>query len=82
LFPFLKLVIVQVLQTHCKKAFVILTIAFVTRVATADQNSSLWQPAMGSKTHMKYRKTEAATRDGKFAKASDKCYTQQKGIVL
>ena len=29
----------------------ILTIAFVTRVATVDQNSPLWQPAMGSKTH-------------------------------
>jgi len=26
-------------------------------------------------------KAEVATRDGKFAKASDKCYTQQKGIV-
>jgi len=42
---------------HCKKAFVTLTIAFVTRVATVDQNSPLWQPAMGSKTHMKYRKS-------------------------
>ena len=68
-------------MTHCKKAFVILTFAFVTRVATVDQNSPLWQPAMGSKTHMEYRKAEVATRDGKFAKASDKCYTQQKGIV-
>jgi len=26
-------------QDHCKKAFVILTITFVTRVATVDQNS-------------------------------------------
>jgi len=36
-----------------------LTIAFVTRVATVDQieNSPLWQPAMGSKTHMEYRKS-------------------------
>ena len=42
---------------HCKKAFVILTFAFVTRVATVDQNSPLWQPAMGSKTHMEYRKS-------------------------
>jgi len=42
---------------HCKKAFVILTIAFVTRVATVDQNSPLWQPAMGSKTHIEYRKS-------------------------
>jgi len=66
---------------HCKKAFVILTIAFVTRVATVDQNSPLWQPAVGSKTHMEYRKVDVATRAGKFAKASDKCYTQQKGIV-
>jgi len=30
------------------------TIAFVTRVATVDQNSPLWLPAMGSKTHMEY----------------------------
>ena len=37
-----------------KKTFVILTIAFVTRVATVDQNSPLWQPAVGSKTHMEY----------------------------
>ena len=29
---------------QCKKAFVILTIAFVIRVATVDQNSPLWQP--------------------------------------
>jgi len=42
---------------HCKKAFVILTIAFVTRVATVDQDSPLWQPAMGSKTTMAYRKS-------------------------
>ena len=70
-------------MTHCKKAFVTLTIAFVTRVATVDQNSPLWQPAVGSKTHMEYiyRKADVATRAGKFAKASDKCYTQQKGIV-
>ena len=26
-------------------------------------------------------KAEVATRDGRFAKASDKYYTQQKGIV-
>ena len=56
-------------------------IAFVTRVATDDQNSPLWQSAVGSKTHMEYRKADVATRAGKFAKASDKCYTQQKGIV-
>ena len=30
------------LLSHCKKAFVILTIAFVTRIATVDQNSPLW----------------------------------------
>jgi len=35
---------------HCIKAFVILTIALVTRVATVDQT-------MGSKTHMEYRKS-------------------------
>jgi len=40
-----------------QKAFVILTIAFVTRVATVDQNNPLWQPAMGSKTRMEYRKS-------------------------
>ena len=68
-------------NSHCKKAFDILTIAFVIRVATVDQDSPLWQPAVGSKTHMEYRKADVATRAGKFAKASDKCYTQQKGIV-
>ena len=52
-------------------------IAFVTRVATDDQNSPLWQSAVGSKTHMEYRKADVATRAGKFVKASDKCYTQQ-----
>ena len=36
---------------------------------------------MGSKTHWSIGKAEVATRDGKFAKASDKYYTQQKGIV-
>jgi len=40
-----------------QKTFVILIIAFVTRVATVDQNSPLWQPAIGSKTHMEYRKS-------------------------
>jgi len=40
-----------------KEAFVILTVAFVIRVATVDQNSPLWQPAVGSKTHMEYRKS-------------------------
>ena len=42
---------------HCKKAFVILTIAFVTRVTTVDyiEYSHLWQPAMGNTTHMEYR---------------------------
>jgi len=35
-----------------KKAFVILTIAFVTRIATVDYNSLLWQPAMGNTTQM------------------------------
>jgi len=46
-------------KRHWKKAFVILTIAFVTRVATVDQNSPLWQPAMGSKTYMEYRKSRS-----------------------
>jgi len=48
---------VALFAIHWKKAFVILTIAFVTRVATVDQNSPFWQPAMGSKTHMEYRKS-------------------------
>ena len=39
---------------HCKKAFVILTIVIVTRIATVDWNSHLWQPAMGNTTHMEY----------------------------
>jgi len=60
---------------------VILTIAFVTRVATVDQNSPLWQSAVGSKHTWSTGKAEVATRNGKFAKASDKCYTQQKGVV-
>ena len=64
-----------------QKAFVILTIAFATRVATDDQNSPLWQPAMGSKHTWSTGKAEVATKAGKFAKASDKCSTQQKGIV-
>jgi len=37
---------------HCKKAFANLIIAFVTRIATVDQNSPLWQPAMGNATHI------------------------------
>ena len=41
---------------HCKKGFVILTIAFVTRVATVDLNSPLgMQPAMGNTTRMEHR---------------------------
>jgi len=50
--------LLKILSSHCpdcKKAFVILTISFVTRVATVDQSSPLWQAAMGSKTHMEYR---------------------------
>jgi len=44
-----------------------------------DQNSPLWQPAV--KHTWSTRKADVATRAGKFAKASDKCYTQQKSIV-
>ena len=60
---------------------VILTMSFVTRVATVDQNSPLWQAAMGSKHTWSTGVAEVTTRAGKFAKASDKCSTQQKGIV-
>jgi len=36
---------------HCKKAFANLIIAFVTRIATVDQNSPLWQPAIWAMQH-------------------------------
>ena len=57
----------------CKKAFVILTIAFVTRVATVDQNSPLWQPVQHT---WSTGTAEVVTRAGRH-----QCYTQQKGIV-
>ena len=40
-----------------QKSICYLTIAFVTRVVTVDQNNPLWQPAIGGKTHMEYRKS-------------------------
>ena len=69
-------------KVHCKKAFVILTIAFVTRVATVGQNSP-WGSQLWAIQHTWSTGTAAvATRTGKFAKALDKCYTQQKGHSL
>jgi len=47
-------------HVHGKKRFVILTIAFVTRIATAcdvdmmKDYSPLWQPSMGNATHVEY----------------------------
>jgi len=71
------------LLLHCRKAFVILTIALVlstelqllTRIVPC--GSQLWaiQHTWSTGT------AEVVTRAGKFDKASDKCYTQQKGIV-
>jgi len=49
---------------HYKKAFVILTIAFATRIA---RNSPLWQPAMATQHTWSTRTSEVATRAGKFA---------------
>ena len=67
------------------KKHVILTIAFVTmpelqlltRLRIVPCGSQLW----AVKHTWSTGKAEVATRDAKFAKASDKCYTQQKGIV-
>jgi len=43
-------------------------------------NSLLWQPAMAIQHTWSTGTAEVATRAGKFAKASDKCDTQQKTL--
>ena len=74
---------------HCKRGFVILTIIFLTRVATVDMvlwkdtrivphGNQLWaiQCTWSSSGTIKF-----ATKAGKIAWTSDKCCMQQKGIV-
>jgi len=49
---------------HCKKAFVILTIAFVQLLT---RNSPLWQPAVAIQHTWSTGTAGVATRTGKFA---------------